>query len=52
MFEFPLMVVMRRLIPNDQQLYNTKYKRYTSVRKMMDKAHPPPQVATEAEFRY
>jgi hypothetical protein len=36
---------------NVQLLLLSYYKTYTAVREMMDKAQPPPQVMTEAEFR-
>jgi hypothetical protein len=42
---------VRKVFSIEQQLYDAYYKRYTAVREMMEKARPPPQVMTEAEFR-
>jgi hypothetical protein len=47
----PLLVVVPIVFPSEQQLYDAYYKRYTAVREMMEKARPPSQVMTEAEFK-
>ncbi|GAQ93243.1 hypothetical protein KFL_013830020 [Klebsormidium nitens] len=45
----PLLVVVRKVFPNDQPLYDAYYTRYMQVRKEMKDAKPPPQVLTERE---
>lgn len=35
----PLLVVARKVFPNDKSLYDSYYKRYTDVRKLMDVEH-------------
>jgi hypothetical protein len=45
----PLLVAVRKAFPNDKQLYDAYYKRYTEVRKLMDESKPPPQQLTERE---
>lgn len=47
----PLLVVVKKEFPKDSELYQTYYRRYQTVREMMEKARPLPQVMTEAEFR-
>lgn len=46
----PLLVVVKKEFPKDNELYQTYYRRYQEVRELMDKARPPPQVMTEREF--
>jgi hypothetical protein len=43
----PLLVAVRKAFPNDKQLYDAYYKRYTEVRKLMDESKPPPQQLIE-----
>lgn len=45
----PLLVVVRKVFPDDKDLYDRYYQRYTEVRKVMDESRPPPQQLTERE---
>jgi hypothetical protein len=38
----PLLVIVRKEYPKDQELYQAYYTRYQAIRKMMDDACPPP----------
>lgn len=47
----PLLVIVKKEFPKDQELYQMFYKRYMTVRDLMEKAKPPPQMLTESEYR-
>jgi hypothetical protein len=47
----PLLVIVKKEFAKDQELYQTYYQRYQTVRKLMEKARPPPQVMTQSKFR-
>jgi hypothetical protein len=45
----PLLVIVRKVFPDNKPLYDAYYTRYMQVRKEMEEAKPPPQVLTERE---
>jgi hypothetical protein len=47
----PLLVITKKEFSKDQELYQTYYKRYQTVRDLMEKAKPPPQQLSESEYR-
>ena len=49
----PLLVIVKKELKSDQntELYQTYFKRYQSVREVMEKARPPPQVLSESEYK-
>lgn len=48
----PLLVILKKEFPKDQESsIKTYYKRYQTVRDLMEKAKPPPQMLSESEYR-
>jgi hypothetical protein len=45
----PLLVIARKAFPDDKQLYDAYYQRYSDIRKLMEDAKPPLQQLTERE---
>lgn len=47
----PLLVVVKKQFPENTDLHQTYYKRYQTIRDLMEKAKPPPQVMSQSEYK-